>query len=467
MSNRLPTLSDYFDKARREESTSPDTASQLLVEYKGKAVRHRRQVLQTSVGGMVLVVTLCCSLFFFESQYSPFARNDSHSTVSHSMIQGGQPTPPAADIDGSAGGGTSISPASPQKAAKLILSRHDGSEQLYDLATQALRPRPDIPVFATEHSYKYSRVASYQNRTLATTEVLPVSRLSHNPNGYLDASNRNETLQYATVVQTKPQSPILSAGQMVESALIAPNDQPDDDKTLGLRIGFSYGSMQPEISAINRELSLISYSPLSESFRQYSIYVAALLGNFSVGAEYNIPASASSELNRDSYYSGQNPSQSPNFPVISYNQNRWSLFASYIFPVLDNLSVEAGAVLSFTAYELSFKKDAAEFPYDPSLSNTDDWSTLWAAASSQGRIVRVNRGQEAIYSEAVGIGPEIGINWQALSFLALHARLRYVVNFDHNWYNRTSNDKVDGVNSILKMNEYSVQIGASFSQWIL
>lgn len=465
MNNRLPTLSDYFDKARREESASPDTASQLLVEYKGKAVRHRQQVLQTSVCGVVLLVTLCCSLFFFDSQYSPFARNDSHNTVSHSMIQGGQPTPPAAYIDGSAGGETLTSPASPRKAVNVLHS--DVSEQLYDLATQPLRLRTDIPVFTTEHNDTYVRVASYQNRTLATTEALPVSRLSQNPNGYFAASNHNEMLQYAAVVRTKPQPPALSAGQMVESSLVAPDEQTDDDKTLGLRIGFSYGSMQPEISSINRELSLMSYSPLSESFRQYSIYVAALLGNFSIGAEYNIPASASSELNRDSYYSGQNPSQSPDLPVISYNQNRWSLFASYMFPVLDNLSVEAGAVLSFTAYELSFKKEVAEFPYDPSLSNTDDWSTLWAAAAGNGRIIRVNRGQEAIYSNAVGIGPEVGINWQALSFLALHARLRYIVNFDHNWYNKTSNDNVDGVNSILKMNEYSVQIGASFSQWVL
>lgn len=261
--------------------------------------------------------------------------------------------------------------------------------------------------------------------------------------------------------------PAPASGRVMELLSGTPDDiQADDGRTLGLRIGFSYGSMQPELSAINRELALINYTPLSTSFRQYNLYVAALLDRFAVGAEYNIPSSASSELHRDSYPGTSAPGLS-DVPVISYNQNRWSLFASYTIPVAHNLSVDAGAVLSFTSYELSFTKQGAEFPYDPSFSNTDDWTTLWAAAAGTGRVVRMNYGREAILSDAVGIGPDIGINWQALSFLTLHARLRYLVNFDHDWYNRTSNGKVDGVNAILKMNEYSVQLGASFSQWIL
>jgi hypothetical protein len=458
MSNHLPTLNDYFDQIRQEKTTSPDTAQSLLVEYRGKAVRHRQRVQQMSLCGAALVVAGCCALFFLGPEFSPTVHNDGRrGTISHSMIKSGEPSPPSADLDGSNGRETAISPASPQSALREAgPSRHGISRSSTDFA-RTHNPQK------TARTAIYSQASSYHDETeVAVTR--PVSESTDSPDNEITLSNHSEILYYAVALPVEPvyQAELPSAHMMEPSPFAMEALQSTVPQRLGLCIGISYSTMQPDISAINRELSSLSYSAIPESFRQYSLYVAALLENFSIGVEYTPPSSASSTVQQNTF-----DYFTTDHPVISYQQDRWSLFANYIFPLLDNLSISTGAVVNLTAYELSFKKAVTGFAYDPSLSDTDDWNTLWAAAAGTGRVVQASNGKEAIYSQAIGIGPDIGINWQVLSFLAFHARLRYVINFDHNWNNRTSGDTVDGVNSLLKMNEYSVQIGASFSQWIL
>ena len=446
MSGTRPTLNDYFARARRDGTTSTDSTLGLLAEYRAKAERRRRRRI-------VAVTAFSCVLlgaigFEFTAPFAPVQQGapaSAHNAPSGTVSTGQPAQEPAPDAGRRIASAHTTLQARPG-AGTRSRTPADRTEPVYTMRSDELHSSGELSSASSEIDIG----------STALREVAPALRRATGP-------------KFIEPAQERSAWPVFPFGQ----------DGHETPQSIALTAGARYGTAAADISAINDQLADLNFPTLRSQFEQATVQLGVAIGNITVGVAYTSPYAESVTGHHPPSSSVVNGQQNQLSVTTTLEHKRWSAFSEYSFALTDDISLDAGAQISFTAYELEFESNYAPSieltPHDetPERTNREEsWEQVWrqvGAPSDQaymGEKLAAARPLEGISTKSIGISPTIGLSWRALPALNLQCRFSYLVNVQNDWRSTSTGAAVNGVDNQLRLNEYSISIGASFYQWL-
>ncbi len=462
MSGTKPTLDEYFARARRDGVPEAESTLDLLSEYKTKAERQRRR-------RRAAVVTAFSFLFLgaigFEfTMRFPSAPGGSLATTPHSTTSAGSA---AAEQPAQEQSGSAVSGAISVPGTALPVSPQSGRTAQTFAATAQHGSRSGSPAGGRQNARQVSSPAEADEAAIAESVSAP----------YYDA---------IAVSSAALRVPAVAYPEATGQTFIAPPDDYNEltfgmavptqkeQHTLALTVGARYGTAASDISPINEQLAELDFPMLRSQYQQTTVQAGIAIGNATIGVAYTSPYTETVTGTHKLSYAVANIE--PPTVATTFAHKRWSTFGEYSFAITDDLRLDAGAQVSFTSYELGFesnyKPPLALNPNQEGDGESDLWTGMWNNVSAPDissnfdEKVWRDRPVGGISTRSVGISPTVGLSWRALPALSLQCRVGYMFNIDHEWRMNTTGAAVTGIKNQLRMDEYSISIGASFYQWL-
>ncbi len=476
MSGTRPTLNEYFTRARKDEVLETEPTLDLLLEYKAKADRRRKKRAVVITAFSCLLLGAIGIEFSTRSAAPEGSIADARSTAHSANEAGQQPrnTTPQATAQplALAQQAPVRSPGSSRPILAETSSNTSSSEGIRATSTRK---------GGTMHEQSFGTAA--ENTTVDATAMREDIRSKTTDEQLAEraqaiAVSNADPLPVPTLVQ-----PIATAQDFIAPpeqsniAVVLLEDKHEPVHTLALTVGAHYGTATSDISSINEQLAEFNFPTLRQQYQQTTIQAGIAIKNVTVGIAYTTPYTESVVGNHLPVLMSNNNTTQPSV-TTTFSHKRWSTYGEYSLVIADNIRLDAGAQVSFTSYELGFESNYTPSlgltpNEDPTDSGQDDlWTTMWRnisppdATSNLDEKVWAEHALVGMSTQSVGISPTVGLSWRALPALNLQCKVSYMFNMDHEWRLTSIGTPVNSASDKLRMNEYSISIGASFYQWL-
>lgn len=472
MSGNRPTLNDYFARARTDGQPDTEPTLSLLAEYKTKAQRRRKR------RAAVAVAISCALLGAVGFEFSSQLVSTPGGAFADARKAGTSGSPTAVHTPHS----TALSTAPEEAPEDNLLSSAHNSRTVHKDRHSTHKAIPD--------HVRLTIAAPVQSGSPSGRPTLPVLDMLHTSDtdsGDIATSTERstESAQYNTLHNAAMLSVVPQYAPTAQRFIAPPEKAYDNtvaiatstpSSAIALTAGVRYGSATTNLSAINEQLAQANLPALANDISQTTVQAGVVIGNASFGVAYTVPYSDKVQ--------GQHaaiglPNSSVAIPsaTTAFSSERWAAYAEYSFALTDNLSLDAGAQFSVSSYAVTLQSNYT--PPQPLGNATDvpesgdEWAAMWRnisppdATSNLETKTQANQTVDGMTAHSLGISPMLGLSWRPLPMVGIHCKVGYMINVAPQWRHNATGESMSRADSKLKLNEYSISIGASFYQWLL